>query len=480
MSLTNRLLVFLLSLLAIVLLGFSLGVYLLVSHYLGVEADERLQSAMNTLVGSLDIEPDTVEWEPADRDLSLPHGPLGEDVEWLIADIDGHILDASSTPKSQDFAGEVTPALRIGSSRFVRHGDAWDYELRHVRATNISERDLHRQRTAEEIEKGEYPSLFVAAGISQSEIRQAVNTLLITLLSLGLILWGLCFAVGRWICRRALRPVTRMAEAAMTMNSRDLNQRLPPVPSGDELATMNRAFNQLLARLQTSFEQQRRFTGDVSHQLRTPLTIIQGQAEVALRRQRTGEEYEDVLRTIRHQVVRLNNLVENLLFLARADSESALPALKAINLNEWLSDFEQTWDSAFPNSQVRFKRATDRHSLVVDARPEMLAEIARNLLDNAIKYGPANSPIEMGLIEADGTAGFSVKDHGRGIAASDIDQVFEPFFRAASAQRSNAEGIGLGLSIANRLATAMNGKIQIESQPDVGSTFSVWLRRCGT
>ncbi len=478
MSLTNRLLVYLLSLLAAALIGFSFGVYLLVNHYLQVEANERLASAMNTLVGSLDIEPDTVEWEPTDRTISLPHGPLGEEICWFITDIDGHTIDASHTPHTEGFRQQFAKKqASFLASKPVEIGDGWYYQQRHVKASQISEHDLHRERTPEEIEKGEYPSLIIIAGISQIPMRQAVQNLIFALAFVGLALWGLCFATGRLICRRALKPVTRMAEAAKAMSSRDLNQRLPSVPSGDELATMNQAFNQLLDRLETAFERQRRFTSDASHQLRTPLTIIRGQAEVALRRPRSVEEYQEVLQTVRQQVKRLNELVESLLFLARADSEAALPTLQPINLVTWFSEFERSWKSPQDNATVRFVSSA-KVSLIAATHPEMLSEIARNLLDNAIKYSPPEKPVVIHLIESEQCAGFCVQDEGSGISKEEISRVFQPFFRSESAQRSSAEGSGLGLSIAHRLAAAMNGTIEIESQPSRGSTFSVWLNRC--
>jgi heavy metal sensor kinase len=480
MSLTNRLLVFLLSLLAAVLIGFSCGVYLLVAHFLQVEADERLASAMNTLVGSLDIEPDTVEWEPTDRTIALPRGPLGEEISWFITAIDGHLIDASQMPDTEELQRQVrSGGTSISASESIESGNGWQYQHRHIRASQISDGELHRQRTPEEIEKGEYPSLVIVAGISQFPMRLAVQNLLFALAVVGFVLWGVCFVTGRWICRRALRPVSRMAEAAKAMSSRDLDQRLPPVPSGDELATMNQAFNQLLDRLETAFEKQRQFTSDASHQLRTPLAIIQGQAEVALRRPRSGEEYREVLQTVGKQVKRLTELVESLLFLARSDSEAALPTLQPIDLVTWLADFSQSWKSRQGNGAVRFE-SFRKTSLTAVAHPVMLSEIARNLLDNAIKYSPPAMPVVIGLLESDQHTGFYVQDEGSGMTPEEISRIFQPFFRSESAQRSGTEGSGLGLSIAVRLATAMNGTIEVASQPNLGSKFSVWLKSSET
>lgn len=480
MSLTNRLLTYLLSLLAVVLVGFSVGIYFFVGHYLHQDVDERLSSALNILTGSLDIEADSVEWEPADRTLVFSQGLLGENVSWYIADVDGGLIDRSQSPESDQFFNQRVPGAADSTAEetLIASG-GWYRKHRRIKAPQIAENQIRRPRTAEEIEKGEYPALVLTTGMPQAETRHARQTLLLALAGLSTGLWLVCFAIGRWICRRALRPVSRMAQAASEMGSRDLHQRLPPVPSGDELQAMNEAFNGLLDRLEVSFQQQRRFTGDVSHQLRTPLTIIQGHAEVALRRERSVAEYQEVLQTICQQVTRLNQLVESLLFLARSDSDAALPPLEPLDLGNWLTDFEQTWKTSTQHARVHFETPPS-DSIVVAARPEMLTEIVKNLLDNSIKYSPSDSPVILGFTETAGQAGIFVEDHGPGIAPADRSRIFQPFFRAESARGSGADGIGLGLSIANRLAGAMQGSIDVESEPNRGSRFLVWLRRWQT
>src|SRR5262249_51255839 len=142
---------------------------------------------------------------------------------------------------------------------------------------------------------------------------------------LSLTVWLVALFVGRALCRRALVPVRRMAASAADMDAADLGRRLPAAGTRDELDELSKAFNNLLDRLQESVERQQRFTGDASHQLRTPLTAILGQLEVALRRQRPVEEYEQVLTTVRQKAEHLRRIVESLLFLARADAEARLP-----------------------------------------------------------------------------------------------------------------------------------------------------------
>jgi signal transduction histidine kinase len=358
----------------------------------------------------------------------------------------------------------------------MTHADRWHYAERRIKAADIADEDLHRPRTQEEIEKGEYPMLAITAGISQRDIRRATRTLAAALGGLSLALWAICFAVGRHICRRALRPVIRMADAAKAMSSQDLQQRLPPVPSGDELQMMNEAFNDLLDRLEVSFEQQRRFAGDASHQLRTPLTIIQGQAEVALRRERTAGEYAEVLQTIRQQAARLHELVENLLFLARPTSDSISPSLEPIDLAAWLAEFHNSWQHPTRTADVHFPSSAN-YALVAEAHSGMLIEILNNLLDNALKYSSPGAPVKLHFCQTDDSVGIAVEDRGVGILDADKGQIFQPFFRSEAAQHQGTSGVGLGLPIVNRLAAAMNGRIEVESNAAKGSTFTLWLRR---
>ncbi len=475
MSLTNRLLTYLLSLLAVVLAGFSLGIYMLVDHYLEREGRERLSAAMSTLVGSLDIELDSVEWEPADRNLSLPHGPLGEDVFWIITDIDGRVIDrarssseAASLEQIADAPAEQAPAESI------QYFNGWHYLQRRIVAA-AAVVNVHRPRTQEEIEKGEYPALVITAGIPQANIERTTRTLAAALAGLSIALWAACFAVGKHICRRALQPVIRMADAAKAMSPDDLRQRLPPVPSGDELQVMHAAFNGLLDRLEVSFQQQRRFTGDASHQLRTPLTIIQGQAEVALRRERSPAEYAEVLQTIRQQAARLHELVENLLFLARPHSDSNAPTLEPIHLAAWLDNVERSWQDSPRAADIHFQNAD--HTLLAEAHSGMLTEILNNLLDNALKYSAPGDAVTVRVRQSGDSVAIAVEDQGIGMTDDDLKHLFQPFFRSEAARRQRTTGVGLGLSIVNRLAAAMNARVEVETRESQGSTFTLWLRR---
>ncbi len=305
-------------------------------------------------------------------------------------------------------------------------------------------------------------------------LRSAATTLrdlLFLLGGLSALLWLSAALVGGRLCRRALAPVLRMAEAAGAMNAADPGQRLPAVDTGDELEELNRAFNQLLARLQESFEQQRRFTGDASHQLRTPLTAMLGQIEIALRRPRAAEEYHRTLTVLHGQTLHVRQIVETLLFLARADAEAKSPQLERLDVRTWLTEHLATWSGHARAADLRTEMAGDG-PLWVRAQAPLLGQFVDNLLENACKYSMAGSSITVRLAEEGGIVSLSVADAGDGISAEDLTHIFEPFYRSIQARCRGVPGIGLGLAVAQRIALALGGVLRVESQPERGSRLA--------
>ena len=241
--------------------------------------------------------------------------------------------------------------------------------------------------------------------------------------------------VAGWaVCRRALAPVTRMAEAACAMGGAHLDGRLPAAGSGDELADLSVAFNGLLDRLQESFDRQRQFTGDASHQLRTPLTALLGQIEVALRRERPSEEYRRVLSSVQRQALSLRRIVETLLFLARADAEAQLPKLERVDLAEWLSEHLRSWADHPRVGDLRPQWAPG-NPVWAKVQPPLLGELVNNLIDNACKYSRPGTPITLRLGHEEGMVFLAVEDEGCGVGLEDQQHLFELFYRSAQALR---------------------------------------------
>jgi signal transduction histidine kinase len=263
-----------------------------------------------------------------------------------------------------------------------------------------------------------------------------------------------------------------MASAARAMNGGALDQRLPVAPAADELQDLSCAFNSLLDRIQNLFEKQGRFTADASHQLRTPLTAILGQIEVALRRDRSVEEYRQALASMQKQALHLRRIVEALLFLAHADAESRHRDLERVVLNTWLHEHLRSWSGHARSADIRIDNASDA-PLHVEVQPSLLGEVVDLLLDNACKYSPPGSPIAVRLVREDSRAMLVVEDKGFGISPEDLPHICDPFFRSDDTRRRGVAGLGLGLAIAKRLVEAFGGSLVIASEVGVGSKFRV-------
>jgi signal transduction histidine kinase len=262
-----------------------------------------------------------------------------------------------------------------------------------------------------------------------------------------------------------------MAIGARAIRADNTAARLPVAPSGDELEELGQAFNGLLDELFAAYERQRRFAGDAAHQLRTPLTVLQGQVEVALRRTRTPEEYAATLGIVKQEVAAFSETVETLLALARPQAEGAPSDLQLLEFPGWLEDYLLKWKTHPRAGDLRLEseRQSGRTS------PRLLAQLLDVLVSNALKYSTAGSPIVIRSKGASGGVELFVEDQGMGIAAGDQKAIFEPFFRAPQARQSGTAGTGLGLAIAARIAAALGGTLSCSSELGQGSRFRLTL-----
>ena len=235
---------------------------------------------------------------------------------------------------------------------------------------------------------------------------------------------------------------------------------------------LERAFNALLGRVEEAFERQRRFTAEASHQLRTPLTALLGQVEVALRRDRDGDEYRRVLGTVQRQADRLRRVVESLLFLARADADAGLPERERVDLGVWLPEYIRTAWSGHPRASDIQVNAS---SAWADVHPVLLGELTNVLVDNACKYSLSGTPITARVEPFEGGVELSVADSGFGIREEELPRLFEPFVRSAAARERGVEGLGLGLSVAKRIAEVHGGAIGVTRTVGGGSRFTLRL-----
>ena len=350
MSLATRLSAFFLVALALVLAGFSGTLYILARTYLVGQLDERLKSALDTLEASVDIEPGGLEWEPADRQMSLGVDSAISAVRWVVRDGHGALVDHSVNADPGRFPSNWRPAIwpsRPADGTAFGAAPGWRLGARRLELADL----LRQGRGTPDDKPGyevQYPVLILVVGLKPAPVEATLGRLGLTLSLLSLSVWTVSLAAGRWLCLRALTPVSRMAKAATAMTAIDMGQRLPTSGTGDELDELGRAFNDLLdrrrdafARLHAAYDGQRRFAGDASHQLRTPLSALLGQVQVALRRDRSPGEYRQVLERVQIEGVRLRQVVESLLLLAQP--QGIRPETEVLHLGSWITDHLRRW-----------------------------------------------------------------------------------------------------------------------------------------
>jgi heavy metal sensor kinase len=294
-----------------------------------------------------------------------------------------------------------------------------------------------------------------------------------------LLLWrilaGLAFAAvaGRWLAGRSLAPLSRLAEATRAIGISNLHERVSVRGTDDELDRVANAFNQALARVEQSVSEMRQFSAALAHELRTPLAILRGEAELALTQAPSPAERDRLVSQI-DEYDRLTRLINQVLTLARAEAGEISMTRQPVDLSALSSDVVE---------QIEPVAAARGITLTCDIRPGVMVEADAGwtqrllliLLDNAIKFTPEGGRISVALSSANTVAKLSIADTGTGISPEAIPHVFERFYRADASRSRQTDGAGLGLALAKWIAEAHNATVDVTSTPGEGSTFTVTL-----
>ncbi|NBV22318.1 MAG: HAMP domain-containing protein [Proteobacteria bacterium] len=276
-----------------------------------------------------------------------------------------------------------------------------------------------------------------------------------------------------------LRTVDAASESAHLIGAQGrLRERLFVPPQDDELARLARTFNELLDRLEAAHTTQQRFLADASHELRTPLTVLRGEIEVALRRERTGEDYREVLQSAREEIERLSKLTENLLALARADAGEGVAAREQVDLSALCQEVARKLAGLSGLAGVTITVSAPTPA-VVHGDSVALERVLANLVENALRYSPRGEGVTLTVATESGAAVVRVRDTGPGIPAEHLPHLFERFYRVDKARSREFGGAGLGLSIVEALVTAHGGKVSVASEVGQGTEFCVRLPESG-
>jgi heavy metal sensor kinase len=297
--------------------------------------------------------------------------------------------------------------------------------------------------------------------------------LAILFLALPLALAAAAYA-GYKMAGGVLDPIEKMAQRAKRITSDRLSERLPVENEEDELGHLAHVFNEMLSRIEESFEQLRRFTSDASHELRTPLAAIRSVGEVGLQKNASNEEYRDMIGSMLEEVNRLTNLVESLLTLSRADAGQLTLRYSIFPVMDLMRDAVGLLEVLIEEKKLTMTLTGDA-SLFVRGDRLFLRQAVINVLHNAVKFTPAGGTISLSVSrEGDAKAILSITDSGPGIAVEHRRLVFDRFYRVDEARAGENKGAGLGLSIARWAVHSHDGEITLSGAPGGGCTF--WIR----
>ncbi len=329
----------------------------------------------------------------------------------------------------------------------------------------------------QKIRQGQFPIInknqknigYLTIGISQEESSSVLHNLFIVLCCTYVILVLILYIIMYYVASKAIKPVQQLINSALLINESNINSRLPLPKNKDEIYKLATTFNELLNRIEKSMQQQKQFTADASHEMRTPLTIIKGTLEVLLRKQRTPEQYEQKIDEVITQTDRLSLLFDQLLQLARAESNNTIIKKESIKLKEKIEQIIKTNDLLLnKHNHVSYNIPED---CLIVADSALLNRVLENIISNAIKYNTPNGNVFFEWNKK--TNSLLIKDEGIGISKEQLPYLFNRFYRADNSRSSAIQGNGLGLSIIKRLCELQLINISVESTENKGTTFTL-------
>ncbi len=394
---------------------------------------------------------------------------------FAIFDAAGKMVISSQDVPPMTSAVDSAPSGLLSSHSFQRFLDASSHSDRlfgEVKEHKFGYRGFARHFSSE----GKTYNLVILQSLHpQEEMLEGVTSTFAWVIPIAILLASVG---GYFLARKSLGPVVAMSSQAGRIGAANLHERLAVQNEKDELGHLARSFNGLLDRLGQSFERQQRFMADASHELRTPVAILRGEAEVALSQQaRSPEEYRESLGVLQQEAERLTHIVEDLFTLSRADAGQYPLQFRDLYLDELIAECVHSARTLAlaKNISLNFDDASESP---MQADESLLRRMILNLLDNAIKYTPEGGRVAVACRRAGEEYALGVTDTGTGIPAELQPRIFERFFRADKARsraETNGGGAGLGLSISRWIAEAHHGRLELTCSDSNGSTFTAYL-----
>ncbi len=443
------------------MLGLTFGAYCYwrLDHFLTVYLTEVFSHRAERIADTLVAEVGRNGEAYVASEIETRYAPEANDRFIRVTNADGTLVYLSGEPTDQSFAPKKVPwPAQNLSSLSMRIERAGSNDLL-IAAVPFA---TGRQKYVIEV------------GGSATPIKDVLRRFLISFLIglfvvLALAIWG-GFLVIKW----ALAPVKHITSSAEEITSHHLHKRLPVVETGDEIASLSKTLNQMISRLDESFQSVNRFTTDASHELRTPLTIIRGELETSLLDNSLSKNVRETIYSLIEETENLSKIVQCLLSLSRLDAGSAQMERVRLDLADLVSTIT---DQMIPLADEKRVMLTSQAEGRVEVEGDRvrLKQVVVNLLDNAIKYTPEGGTVTVEVNISDRQALLEVADTGPGIPDSDLLRVFDRFFRADRIRLGTIEGAGLGLSIVHSICTAHGGFVKAENDAAGGCRFIVQL-----
>lgn len=299
------------------------------------------------------------------------------------------------------------------------------------------------------------------------------RVLMITLTLIELVRIWLLLMRGEKISRRALRPIREIAETARGLSASNLSERIEIHGERNELLDLTHVLNDMLDRIESAYNTQKQFVSDASHELRTPIAVIQGYADMLDRwGKKDPEVMEEAISAIRSEAAGMKELVEQLLYIARHDNKTAQYEKIYFDASELVDETYRDTRLIAKKHRIRYG---DMHRCIVFGDRAALKQALRVFVDNAVKYTPEGGTVSLSCRKEEAFCRITVADTGMGVAEKELERIFERFYRADQARGGETGGHGLGLSIARIIVRAHGGKIEVQSRQGAGSRFHILL-----
>lgn len=460
-SIRFKLIVWYAGLLLAVIVVFGAYAYQRLDHYLSYVLTKtlsmRAQRIGATLVANI---PQTGE-EYVSKEIEIRYAPELNDRFIRVTRPDGSTLYISGAPNDRSFDPKDVGAPRAtAATREEKTGNGTDLLI-------VTEPTFVGTQ-----------KYFIEVGASQSANDSVLHGFLLTL-TVGLpAVLALATCGGYVLIKQALAPVQKIMGAAQEITLHHLDKRLPVVRTGDEIERLSNALNQMISRLDRSFQISNRFTADASHELRTPLTIMRGELETMLSNEQLPGEIRDTLDSLFEETERLSKIVAELLALSRLDTGEAQMERVKLDLAELASTTVEQMCLLAEEKEIALACETTG-PVEVEGDRARLKQVVVNLLDNAIKYTPSKGTIRLFVRARNGRAELGISDTGPGVPDAALAHVFDRFFRADEVRSREVDGAGLGLSIVQSICSAHGGSITVENLQAGGCCFTASIPLAG-